>query len=185
MPATPLGIRNVGKHTKETESFKTASSKVAASWFCQAGQVHGDAAAGTVIVPGFGQVQGWQFLLDPLAVQQQFNFGAIKAIQVAAYLANSVIASDASTFYVPGRVFVYLDSTGQLFIFGPKNTIIGSEVANQGYATENLISAVEGTASGKCVVTFEQDNESTHLQTLNAQQLYITLNNYENQAVAD
>lgn len=72
--------------------------------------------------------EGWlKFEIDPVAQQGSFTFGTGVAMQLAITRLKSYVNEDDS--YIGGRVLIYIPTSGQVFVFGPKQ-IVNSSLDN-------------------------------------------------------
>src|ERR1700727_435937 len=117
MPATFLGLRNVGK-----KASGGTTAKATLNW--QLGIVTADEDAANIPVPGFGNINGWVFLLDPSSVQSSFTLGDLKSLQAAVQRQVSSAEGDGTHQYFAGRTWIYIVSTAQLFQFSPDPPIV-------------------------------------------------------------
>lgn len=166
------GLKNVGSRKNTTQN---QSNKATLSW--TAGVVTADLAASNQQVPGFGGIVGWKFQCDPVSVQSSFTFGDGKGMQLAINRTTNAVVGDGATYYNSGRTFVYVEATGQLFIFGANTPIVVADpIINNGVDSKTAIVPCDSIATGKIDIFIEADNQSGTLVTPgNMAQVSVTL----------
>jgi hypothetical protein len=167
------GLKNVG-------GKKNNQHKATLSWLVNLVAADGNAA--NVNVPGFATIDGWSFLLDPTSVQSSFTYGDGKALQISVQRASSTVV-DATHFYTSGRTFVYIVSTGQLFVLGSKPPSVGAPpLTGQPVQTETCIVPCDAIQPGHIIVFIEADNQNGAIVTpgnMSFLAINVTLFNYE------
>lgn len=117
--------------------------------------------------PGLAyQFSGWKFSLSPLTAQGVYSFGDLRMLRISVMQPVPWFASDASKYYVPGRILINIPSSGEVFIFTPKmSTIILPAgllftFVNTLWSTDNLLSKVSGKNPAVIDVYMEADASS-------------------------
>ncbi len=108
--ATFLGAKNVGNK----------SGNAAMSWSISG--LNGNSA--TVLPANFAQLvqtltgsgDWYKFIIDPVAFQGSFTFGEAKSMQLQICRFRAWFTA-AATYFFPGRVIIYIPSTGQTLVF--------------------------------------------------------------------
>ena len=181
MPLQFNGLKNVGgrRNAQNTTTQKTAS-KATLGW--TATIVAADLAASNQQVPGFGGIVGWKFQCDPISVQSSFTFGDGKGLQLAIQRFINAVVGDGATYYTSGRTFIYVEATGQLFIFNSNTPFVVATLLNLGVDSKCVIVPSDSIATGKVDIFIEADNLSGTIVTPNdmAQvNVNLTLFNYD------
>jgi hypothetical protein len=125
------------------------------------------------------------YSLDPVANQGAFTFGTALAMQLSLSRPRSFYASDSS-YFIGGRVVVYIPSTGQTFIFGPNRigdiayAITGTGItAFNVLENDNVVVPISLAQGSQIQVWFEQDfDSSTGIVTSPQTQAIVTLFNF-------
>jgi hypothetical protein len=111
---TFLGSQNIGKTGNVTMSWAILIDS-------QANESQPPSTLVNLIQPA---TEGkWFFYdIDPVAAQGSFTFGAAVAMQLQITRVKSWFVSDVS-FLFSGRVIVFVPSTGQFYVFAPKDIL--------------------------------------------------------------
>lgn len=124
MSITFLGAKNAGSVHTSQNSVNKPQQPVAMTW--NALWTTGDVAQQQLGVPGlnalsFSELRAswYKYTFDPAANQGSFNFGVGKTLQLNVSRVQSYNVANNS-FYFVGRVVIYVPSTGQTFVVGPK-----------------------------------------------------------------
>lgn len=125
MPAKFLGLKLLGSD----------SSKAVATWGINVNTNDTQPAGGAPIqIPG--QVAyyagafaaGFQYLLDIQSIRGNYDFGVIKRARIS--LTHSRAYEDGNEdFYIPGRVWIYIPSTGEVFVYASRDCMVFGSAA--------------------------------------------------------
>ena len=172
MPATFVGSTNSGK-----------DGGVSMTWALAALAADPVGVLGILGVPlnGFTDVLWTSFIVDPTSIQQSYTFGTAKVMQLA-LTRTAAYFVDATHCFLPGRVVIFVPSTGQTFVYAPsKYNIASIQNYNPGVAFESVddSSSIVLPESAKLKVFMEADllNQTTVLTPQT--QLVITLFNFK------
>jgi len=186
MPAQFNGLKNVGKKAKGLE--QSQDTKATVSWTVTVNAaVTADGPAGNISVPGVGILQGWKYSLNPVDIPVAFTFGTTKAIGTVCQQPKSNVLATAAGGFVAGRIFMYVEATGQLFEFCSANDLLlvtNASAGNYGLWIRNSLVPVHGSQNGKVDIFVEQDNLNGVLQTPGPNTFFnVLLFNYEAEPV--
>lgn len=123
---------------------------------------------------------GWNFTFDPTTYQGSYTFGDGKALLLSFQRVWSYTI-DATHGLCAGRVVILVRSSGELFIFGPKNInqIVNSAVPAQ-VETETALIPISASFPGMIDIFVEPDQITGGTQVLPASFiLRATLYNYD------
>lgn len=158
VPALFLGARNAGKKTQS----------VVMAWALAPTQGSGNPLmpipASFQVPPNATSADGpalWTpLLIDPIAQQGSFTFGTAKTMQLNVNRLKGVVV-DGTEFVIPGRLLIYIETTGQVIVLGPKNYLTtdpySEGVDGHVYDQETFIMPIFLSQSGKIQLWLEQD----------------------------
>ena len=110
--ATFQGSRNIGQKTAQVAmSWTMSEANCVAATACS---LQGQSPAQTLTT-----LLWYGFVIDPVAQQGAFTFGTAKAMQVSITRLRASFVTTES-LYIPGRIVIYVPSTGQTFTLGPR-----------------------------------------------------------------
>lgn len=95
------------------------------TWSIQGAQYDADITVKQCTVPGIdnGDAGWWKFIIDPQSAQSSYTFGYAWAMQIARVCLSNLVDPTVGAAFMQGRVIVYIPSTGQTFLFLPKNNV--------------------------------------------------------------
>jgi hypothetical protein len=136
---------------------------------------------------GIEPVSGWSFLIDPTANQGSFTFGKPRSMQLTVQFPPSFATVDGASFYIPGRVFVNIIGSGQLYAFTPKRAPLDSAYIFSGgplYEIQNLVVPVRSGVPGTIQIVQEIDANQNGAANPDYTAVRLSLFNYEVSPVA-